>query len=135
MRTSWRRLSSSSSEDALIKTNVFALVIRLQKTSSRYSFWPYVFKTSSRHFSSSRHLQEVFKTSSRRLQKRLQDIFKMSCEDTFKMFWRRIIRLNCLPRSHFWEIYGWCRKSPRVISFSITPWFYFFTLLHLLVAA
>ena len=141
----WIRLPSSSSEDVLIKTNIFALVIRLQKTSwSRpvYSFWPYVFKLSSRRFQDvfktscknifktpSRHLQDVlprrlqdvFKTSSRHLQKRfqdifktfwkrlqgvfktssrrLQDIFKTSCKDAFKMFWRRIIRLNCLPSS------------------------------------
>ena len=132
----WGRL-----EDVLKTSFVFVFrrrlgqdqYIRLGHTSSRRL--QDVFKTSSRHFSSSRHLQDVFKTSSRRLQKRLQDIFKTSCKDTFKMFWRRIVRLNCLPRSHFWEIYGWCRKSPRVISFSITPWFYFFTLLHLLVAA
>ena len=38
-------------------------------------------------------LQDVFKTSSRRL----QDIFKTSCKDAFKLFW--IIRLNCLPGS------------------------------------
>ena len=93
-----------------------------------YPSWLYVFKKSSRRFedifktscknvfktsskrlakTSSRHLQDilpkrlqdVFKTSSRRLQKRLQDIFKTSCKDAFKMFWRCIIRLNCLPSS------------------------------------
>ena len=103
MKTSWRRLSSSSSEDVLIKMNMFALALRLQKTSwSRpiYSSWLYVFKTSSRRFqdvfktscknvfkTSSRRLQDVFKTSSRRLEKRLQDIFKTSS--------RRTIKLNC----------------------------------------
>ena len=56
----WRRL-----QDVLIKTNIFALVIRLQKTSSRR-----------------------FKGV---LQKRLQDIFKTSCKVIFKMFSRRII--------------------------------------------
>ena len=111
----WIRLPSSSSEDVLIKTNIFALVIRLQKTSwSRpvYSFWPYVFKLSSRRFqdvfktscknifkASSRCFQDVFKMSSRHLQdvllrrfqdvlqKRLQDIFKTSLirfEDVFE---------------------------------------------------
>ena len=60
-----------------------------------------IFKTSYYH---------VFKTSSKGLQdvlqKHLQDIFKMSsrhfktpCKDAFKTFWRRIIRLNCFPRS------------------------------------
>ena len=100
MKTSWRRLSSSFSEDVLIKTNIFTLVIRLQNTSSgRLDQDQY--KTSSRHLAntSSKLLQDVcknvFKTSSRRL----QDIFKISCKVAFKMFWRRIIRLNCLPSS------------------------------------
>ena len=57
----WRRL-----QDVLIKTNIFALVIRLQKTSSRR-----------------------FKGV---LQKRLQDNFKTSCKVIFKMFSRRIIK-------------------------------------------
>ena len=57
----WRRF-----QDVLIKTNIFALVIRLQKTSSRR-----------------------FKGV---LQKRLQDIFKTSCKVIFKMFSRRIIK-------------------------------------------
>ena len=84
MKTPWRRLSSL--EDVLIKTNIFSLVIRLQKTSlSRpiYSSWPYVFKTSS----ASRRLA---KTSSRHL----QDVFK-----TYH-------QANCLHRSPFWETYG-----------------------------
>ena len=84
-----------------------------------YSSWLYVFKTSSRRLakSSSRHLQDVFKTFWRRLQnvfktswktssrhlqdvfktfwRRLQDIFKTSCKDIFKTFSRCIIKLNC----------------------------------------
>ena len=67
-------------QDVLIKTNMFALALRLQgvfKTSwSRplYSSWPYVFKTSSIRLAktSSRRFEDVFKTSS----KRLQDLFK-----------------------------------------------------------
>ena len=106
LKTSWRRLSSLSSEDVLIKTNMFALALRLQKTSwSRpiYSSWPYVFKTSSRRLAkmSSRRFQDVFKTScknvfktsSRRLQdvlktssKRLQDVLK----NVFKTSSRRL---------------------------------------------
>ena len=120
MKTSWRRLSSSSSEDVfktssrcldqdeyvrlsltssedvLVKTNIFVLAIRLQD----------VFKTFSRRLqnvfkTSSRHLQDVFKTSSRHLQdllktfwRRLQDIFKTSCKDLFKTFSRRFINWN-----------------------------------------
>ena len=121
MNTSWRHLEdvfrlclqkmfSRCVQDVLIKTNIFALVIRLQKTSSRrlgqdqyirlsytssrrlqdvfktswsrpiYSSWPYVFKTSSRRF------QDVFKTSSRRF----QDVFKTSCKNVFKTSSRRL---------------------------------------------
>ena len=86
-------------QDVLIKTNIFTLVIRLQKTSSR-------------------RLQDVLvKTNIFVLAIRLQDVFKTSCKDIFKTFSRRIIRLNCLPRSHFWEIYGQCRTSASVIKF------------------
>ena len=94
MKTSWRRLSSSSSED-VFKTSWWRPI---------YSSWLYVFKTSSRRLqdifktssrrlakTSSRHLQDVFKTFWRRL----QDIFKTSCKDIFKTFSRRIIKLNC----------------------------------------
>ena len=75
-------------QDVLIKTNMFTLALRLQKTSwSRpiYSSWPYVFKTSSRRLAkmSSRHLQDVFKTFSRRF----QDVFKTSWQDVFKTSW------------------------------------------------
>ena len=82
IKTSWRRLSSSSSQD-VFKTSwsrrICCLALRLQKTSSRTSWlrpiyfsWPYVFKTSSR----------CFKTSSRRL--------KVSCQDVFKKFSRHL---------------------------------------------
>ena len=76
-----RRLSSSSSEDVFIKTNIFALALRLQKTSwSRpmYSSWPYVFKTSSRP------LQDVFKTSSRS-SRRLAKISSRCSRRTIKL--------------------------------------------------
>ena len=104
LKMCWRRLSSSSSEDVLIKTNIFALVIRLQdvfKTSwSRpiYWSWLYVFKTSSRRLvkTSSRRLA---KTSSRYLAKtssrHLQDVLQSRLQDVFKT-------INCLPRSRIW---------------------------------
>ena len=50
----------------------------------------------------SRCLQDVFKTSSRRLQNVLKTSCKSICKyckDVFKTFSRGIIRLNCLPRS------------------------------------
>ena len=128
MKTSWRCLLSSSLEDVfktswsrqiylsyscvfrrrlqdvLIKTNIFVLVVCLEdvfKTFSRrlQDVLPGrledVLKMSSRYLAktSSRHLQDV-------LARRLQDIFKTSSRHLAKMtFSRRIIRLNCLPRS------------------------------------
>ena len=102
-KTSSRRL-----QDILIKTNIIALLIRLQKTSSRrLDQGQYICLG----HTPSRHLQDVSRTSSRHLQdilprrlqdvlqKRLQNIFKTSSKDVFKKFSRRIIRLNCLPRS------------------------------------
>ena len=93
-KTSSRRL-----QDVLIKTNIFAILIRLQKMSSRrlqdvliktnifvlFIRLQDVFKTSSRSLAktSSRHLQDVFKTFPRRL----QDIFKTPStrfEEVFK---------------------------------------------------
>ena len=106
MKTPWRCLSSSSSED-VFKTSwswgiyspysyVFRWrldqdqYIRLGHTSSRH--FPQVFNMSSRHLQDvSKMFQHVLKTFS----KRLQDIFKTSCKDVFKTLSRRIIKLNC----------------------------------------
>ena len=93
-------------QDVLIKTNIFALLMRLQKMSSRR--FQDVFKMSCENFfkTSSRRLQDVLKTSSKSLQdvlqKRLPNILKTSCKDVFKSFSRRIIRLNCLPMSRIY---------------------------------
>ena len=133
MKTSWRRLdgvfrlwfqkvSSRRLQNVLIKKNVFSLVIRLQKTSSRRLSQDQYIRlgyTSSRRFQDvfKTSCQDVFKTFSRRLQdvlqKRLQDIFKTSSrrfedvfktssrrlekrlQDIFKTSSRRIIKLNC----------------------------------------
>ena len=98
LKTSFILVFKRRLQDVLIKTNIFALLIRLQKTSwSRpiYSSWSYVFKTCSRRFqdvfktscqddfkTSSRHFEDVFKTFSRRLQdillRRFEVIFKTS---------------------------------------------------------
>ena len=113
LKTSWRRLSSLSSEDVLIKTNMSVLVfktssrclgqdqyIRLGHRSSRRlakilqdvfkTSYTNVFKTSSRrlHNIFKTFCQDVFKKSSIRLAKtssrNLQDIFKTFCKDLFK---------------------------------------------------
>ena len=77
LKTSWRRLLSWSSEDVLIKINIFTLALRLQKTSSRRLQGLLV---NTNIFVSAICLQNVFKTFSRCLQdasqKRLQDILK-----------------------------------------------------------
>ena len=119
LKTSWRRLSSSSSKD-VFKTSwsrpIYSSCPYVFKTSSRrfqdvfktssrrlqdvfktswsrpiYSSWPYVFKTSSRRF------QDVFKTSSRRFQdvfktssRRLQDVFKTSSRRLANTSWRHL---------------------------------------------
>ena len=115
MKTSFIFIFRRPLEDALIKTNIFTLVIPLQKTSwSRpiYSCRSYVFKTSLRRFQDvfkmfcqdvlktySRRLRDIFKTSRQDVFKmpsnRLQNVFKTSCKDIFEMFSRRIIKLNC----------------------------------------
>ena len=94
MKTFWRRLedvfrlrlqktSSRRGQDVLIKTNMFALALRLQKTSSRRLGQDQYIRLG---HTSSRRLQDVFKTSSRRL----QDVFKTSCQDVFNTFSRRL---------------------------------------------
>ena len=113
LKTSFVFIFRRRLQDVLIKTNMFALALRLQKTSwSRpiYSSWLYVFKTSSRRFqdvfktscknvfkTSSRRLQDVLKTSSKRLQdvlknvfktssRRLQDVLQRYLQDVFKTY-------------------------------------------------
>ena len=103
IKTSWRRLWYSSSED-VFKTSSRRLdqdeFIRLTHTSSEdvfktpssrptYSSWSYVFKTSSRRF------QDVFKTSCKNVFKtssrRLQDVLKTSSrhlQDVFKTYYQ-----------------------------------------------
>ena len=115
----WRRLEDIFRlhlQDVLIKTNILASVICLQKTSSSrpiHSSWPYLFKTPSRRFqdvfktscqdvfktssmrlakTSSRHLQGVFKTSS----KHFQDVLERCLQDILKTYHQVV---NCLPRS------------------------------------
>ena len=135
----WRRLedvfrfrlqktSSRRLQDVLIKTNMFALALRLQKTSSRrldqdqYIRLGHtssrrlqdVFKTSSRRLqdvfkTSSRHLQDVFKTSSRRL----QDVLQRYLQDVFKTYHQ--VKLFLLTR--LWKAFNTFLRlsSPKTI--------------------
>ena len=74
-------------QDVLIKTNMFALALRLQKTSSR-RLQDVLVKTNI--FVLAIRLQDVFKTFSRRL----QDIFKTSCKNVFKTSSRRLAKIS-----------------------------------------
>ena len=148
MKTSWRRLSSSSSEDVLVKTNIFVLAIRLQdvfKTFSRrlqdvlQKRLQDIFKTSSRRF------QDVFKTSSRRLAKvssrRFQDVsssyavlvnkFSRCLQDVFTTFLRRtaktVIYTEGFPLVILVRNYGQCTKFVRVATVSKVLVFHFST--------
>ena len=108
-KTSSRRLQGN-----LIKTNIFSLVKHLQKTSwSRpiYSSCSYVFKTSSRRLAkmSSRHLQDVFKTSCKNIFETYHPVklfLLTSLRDVLNTFLKRtaktVIPQKDLPRSHFW---------------------------------
>ena len=150
-KTSSKRLqdlfkaSSKRLQDVLIKTNMFALALCLQKTSSRCLGQDQYIRLS--HMSS-RRLQDVFKTSSRYL----QDIFKTSCKGIFKMFSRRTIKLivlfNTSSRSiqHFPLYIGIClgntisekfmvsvqnlqERDKKLSSFSFSPYYTFSWLL------
>ena len=79
----------------LMKTNIFALLKCLQKTSgsrSIYSSWSYVFKTSSRRVQDTlrKRLQDIFKTSSRRF----QDGFKTSLKRLAKTSSKRLAKMS-----------------------------------------
>ena len=83
MKTSWRRLSSSSSKSSYSSVNIFLLIIRLQKMSSRRLGQDQYIR---RDNTSSRRLQDVFKTFPRRL----QDVFKTSSRRLAKKSSRRL---------------------------------------------
>ena len=126
VKTSWRRLSSLSSENVL-KTLWSSRTISLHCSC--------VFKTSSRRLDrdeyirlihiSSRRLQDFFKTSSRRLaitsSRRFQDAFKMYYQ--IKMFLLTRLQDVCceddylqknVSRPHVWETYYQGTNFPRV---------------------
>ena len=101
------RLSLTSSrrlQDVLVKTNIFALAIHLQDVLQKRL--QDIFKTSSRRFEessrrfeeSSRRLQNVFKTSSRRL----QDVLQRYLQDVFKTYHQ--VKLFLLTR--LWEAFN-----------------------------
>ena len=84
------KMSSRRLQDVLIKTNIFVLVIRLQDALPRRL--QNVFKTSWRRLAktSSRRFEDVFNTSSTRKTywRCLEDVFARHLEDVLKTFWR-----------------------------------------------
>ena len=82
MKTSSRRL-----QDVLIKTNIFAFLIRLRRRLQHVLVKTNIFVLDV-------CLQDV-------VQKRLRDIFKTSCKDVFQTFSRRIIKLKCSCKQVF----------------------------------
>ena len=94
MKTSWRGFLSSSSED-VFKTSWSRVI---------YSSWSYVFKTPLRH------LQDIFKTSSKIFfqtsSRHLQHLFETYCQSNFLQ--------KDLSWSQFWEVYGQCTTFLRV---------------------
>ena len=117
MKTSWRRLPSSSSED-VSKTSSRRLdqdeYIRFSLMSSKdifktswwrliYSSWSYVSKTSSRR------LQDIFKMSSKHLQdvlqKRLQDVLRKRLQKLFKTSSRRFEGIFKMSSRHLQDVF------------------------------
>ena len=117
MKTPWTHLEDffclrlqKTLSRRLHKAKLFALASRLQKTSSRRLGQDEYIRLG---HTSSRHLQEVFKTSSKRLKKRLQDIFKTSSrhlqdvlqkylQDVFKMYYQVKLFLS----TRLWEAFN-----------------------------
>ena len=100
LKTSWRRLSSSSSEDGLIKTNMFALALHIQKTSSRRLGQNQYIRPG---YTSSRRLQDVC----------LQDVFKTSCKSIFKKSSRCLQDVLKTSSKHLQDIFK--TSSRRII--------------------
>ena len=87
LKTSFVFIFRRRLQDVLIKTNMFALALRLQKTSSRRLGQDQYIRLG---HTSSRRLQDVFKKSCQDVSRRLQDVFKTSCKNVFKTSSRRL---------------------------------------------
>ena len=116
LKTSWRRLLSSSSEDVL-KMSSRRLhqdeYVHLSHTSSRRL--QDVFKASSRRLAkkSSRCFQNVFKTFRKTSSRHLQDVLQKYIQDVFKMHHQ--VKLFLLTR--LWETFNtFLRRSfPKTV--------------------
>ena len=109
------RLSHSSSEVVLVKTNIFVLAICFQEFLLRCL--PDVLKTSSRHLQDvlERCLQDVFKTYYK-----VKLFLLTSLRVVFDMFLRHTVK-TVISRSDFWENYGQCTKFARVKKVLVFP--------------
>ena len=140
MKTSWRRLSSSSSrrlQGVLIKTNMFALALRLQKTSWR-CLQDVLVKINI--FVLAIRLQDVFKTFSRHL----QDVFKTHHQvklflltrlwKVFNTFLRLFFQRRLSTEGHaqvtlllinLWSVHKICKRDKNFSSFSFSIYYTF----------
>ena len=158
MKTSSRRLSSSSSEDVFIKTKIFALHKHLQnKSSRRLDQYQYIRlgHTSSRRFQFffTTSCKNVFKTSSRYLQDVLQrcpqNVFKTyhqvklflltRFQDVFetysKCFWDVLQRPSSTERfakvtllRNLWSVHKICKSNKSFSSYSLSLCYIFYNL-------
>ena len=99
MKTSWRRPENAFRllEDVLIKTNIFTLLIRLQKTPSRRLDQDQYIRLG---HTFSRNTEGVFLTSSRLL----PDILPRRLQDVFKTFSRRFQDIFKTPSRHLQDV-------------------------------
>ena len=137
LKTSCRRLEDVFRlrlQEVWIKTNMFALALRLQKTSARRLGQDQYIRLG---HTFSRRLQDIFKTSCQDvLQRSLQDVFKTyhqvklrSIQYVSERFFSKEVYLQrYLPMWHcFWEIYGQCTKFAREVKISRVLVFLFTT--------
>ena len=103
MKTSFKMSSSRricSSQPYVFRRRLLD-VFKISQSRPIYSYWSYVFKTSSRRLA---------KTSSRRLAKTssrsLQNFFKTIYKDIFKAFTRLIIKLNYLLLTSLRQVFN-----------------------------
>ena len=93
--------------NVLIKTSIFHLLMRLQKTSSRCHDQDQFIRPG---HTSSRRFQGFFKTSSGRLvktsSKHLQDVLKTSCQNVFKTFSIRLQDVFKTSSRRFQDIFN-----------------------------
>ena len=122
-----QKTSSRCLQGVLVRINIFVLAIRLQdvfKTFRRRL--QNVFKISSRRLAktSSRHLQKVFKTSWKTSLRHLQDVFKMHHPVKLFLLTRLWEAFNTLL-INLWSVYKICKRDKNFPIFSFSLYYTF----------